>query len=406
MLSVLSRSTFLLGVATVLNYAALLIFARTGGPEAFGRYLLALAVAMALSVVVNYSSQRVFTRDVLETGSEQRSFNAVMSVRFILGSVGLVGLLLWGYWSSAGTPLAAVFLVFYIFQINFLFEYHATNAQLAAITLFEKTFFCVTASGWALTFGFTWHIYGFFLLGSIITLFLQSRRYPEIVKTFRFSPTEDIRRYATRYIDLVIIDLVQLTYGNFSRLIIQHKNGLLDFGTVSIGFQIIKIASIFQTQVEYIFRPQTVRLCEAGNLSGLRQHAFKYLWMTTLPTAFGSGFLIFLAEPIILLGFGEEYAAAVQALQIIAVLPVLVNLMRFLEMIFIGLTLYRVNLVLNLLTSFGLLAGLLLLPSGSAISLFLWLIVAVQTFYVVILSIVAIKHLSTQQNGKNRNEHA
>ncbi len=400
MLSVLSRSTFLLGIATVFNYMALLVFARTGGPETFSRYLLALTVATALSVIVNYSSQRVFTRDVLETGSEQRSFNTIMSVRLILGFAGIVGLMLWGFWSAAGTPLAAVFLIFYIFQMNFMFEYHATNSQLATITLFEKLFFCFTASGWALAFGFTWHIYGLFLIGSVIALFLQFRHYPDIVRSFQFSPVDDIRRYAKLYVDLVLIDLLQLTYGNFSRLIIQHKKGLLDFGVVSIGFQIIKIASIFQTQVEYIFRPQTIKLCAGGDLIGLRRHAFKYFWMTTLPTAFGSVFLILLAEPIIHLGFGEEYAAAIPTLQIIAILPILVNLMRFLEMIFIGLSQYRINLVLNLVTSFGLLIGLFVLPSGSGISLFLWLIVAAQTVYIILLSVVAVRHLTSQKNGK------
>lgn len=405
MLGALSRSTLLLGIATILNYGSFIIFARVGGPETFSQYLYGLTIATALSIVVNYSSQRVFTRDVLDTKSEQRSFNGVMTIRLIFGTAGLAGLILWGYWDPNGTPLAAVFLVFYIFQLNFLFEYFATNERLAAITLVEKAFFCIAASGWALTVGFTWHIYGFFLLGSLLALVLQARQYSEILMNFRLSPMQDVCRYAKLYFDLVLIDIVQLTYGNFSRIIIQQKNGLLDFGVVSISFQIIKIASIFQTQVEYIFRPQTIRFCEAGDLRNLKHHAFKYCWMTTLPTLLGSVLLIILAGPIVMIGFGKEYASAIPALQTIAILPVVINLMRFVEMIFIGLSMYRTNLKINLFSSVALLIGLLLIPSGSAISLFLWLIVAIQIIYVAILTAVAVNSLRIQKNRKIRNEH-
>lgn len=409
MLRGLSLSTTLLGIATVLNYVSFAIFARTGGIDTFSRYLLDLTVAGILSIVVCYSSQRVFTKDVIETGSEQRSFNTIMTVKMILGSIGLVGLVIWGYWSTTGTPFAAVFLVFHIFQINFLFEHYATNAQLAFITLIEKAFFSIVASAWALTVGFTSHIYGFFLLGSILALALQGRRYKTLIFGFRPSSAQDIWRYVKRYLDLLLIDIVQLSYGNFSRLIIQQKNGLMAFGLVSIGFQIIKVASIFQTQVEYIFRPQTVRYTQASDLNGLRYHTIRYIGMTTLPTAAGSVLLILLAKPLVLVAFGTEYSAAAPALQIIAILPVLINLMRFVEMIFIGLNQFRINLMLNVVTSAGLLIGMWLVPSGAPVSVFLWLIVMMQAFYVILLSAFATRYLLTQQQTKNRtngNDHA
>lgn len=404
MLRVLSLSTFLLGITTVVNYSAFVVFARTGGVTAFSQYLYDLTIAGVLSIIINYSSQRIYTRDVLESKSEQNSFNAIMTVRLILGIIGIVALILWGLMGSAITPLSAVFLVFYIFQLNFLFEYFSMNIQLAVVTLIEKSVFAAIALTWTLTYGFTWHVYTFFLLSSLIAIALQCRFHKALVSNFSFSAAHDTWRYLKRYLSLTLMDIVQLTYGNFSRLIIQQKKGLLEFGAVSIGFQIIKLASIFQTQAEYIFRPQTVRMAEVGDTDGLKRHALKYLWMTTLPTALGSVILILIAEPLILFGFGEDYSAAVPALKIISILPITINLMRFVEMIFIGLSHYRTTLTLNIVTSLMLMVGLILVPATASTSVFLWLIVGIQVFYVLALSILAAKRLKSQQTnrtGKN-----
>lgn len=396
MLRALSLSTFLLGISTVLNYATFVVFARTGGVVVFSQYLYDITLAAVFSIVVNYGSQRVFTRDVIETGSEQLSFNVVMSVRAIIGGVSILGLVVWGYWGSAGTPLAAVFLVYHVFQLNFLFEYNATNVQLAFITLIEKITFSITAIAWTLNVGFTWHIYALFLASSMLALVLQFTQNSALLVGFRFSPTAEMCRYCKKYISLVLVDLVQLTYGNFSRLIIQQKNGLLDFGAASIGFQIVKIASIFQTQVEYVFRPQTVRLSAARDSGGLKRHAVKYVSMTTLPTIAGSATLFLFAKPLIEVGFGSEYAAAIPALEIISFLPISINLMRFVEMIFVGLGRFQVNLALSFSTSLLLLGGLMLVPTGTSITVFLWLVLAMQAVYVVLLSIVAAIDLTSR----------
>lgn len=397
----LSISTLLLGITTTLNYVLFIIFARVGGVEVFSQYLYDLTMAGVLSVVVNYSSQRVYTHNILETGSEQNSFNVIMTTRAILGSLSLVGIVFWGYWSPSGTPFSAVFLVFYTLQLNFLFEYFATNVQLAVITLIEKAVFFVTAGTWVLTVGFTSHVYGFFLLSSILALALQARIYPMFVRDFNFSSPTEVFRYFKRYIDLVLIDIVQLTYGNFSRLIIQQKNGLLDFGAVSISFQIIKVVSIFQTQAESVFRPQTLLLSAKGDSIGLRRHSIQYLLMTTFPTVLTSLTLILFSKPLILVGFGKDYVGAIPALQVISILPITINLMRYVETVCIGLNLGRLNLMVSILTCFLLLMCLALVPAGSALVVFLALIVAAQIFYLVTLTVVAakrMKHKSSRQD--------
>lgn len=402
MIRALSLSTIVLGITTAINYGTFIVLARVAGAEAFGQYLYDLTTAGVLSVIVSYASQRVFTKDVLETKSDQRSFNSLVTVRFVLGALGLVILILWGSVSDAGTPYAALFLVYHLFQLSFLFEYSSRTVELALITLLEKAVYCILVSFWVLTYGFSWHVYGLFLLSSLLSISIQAGRNKKFVSSFKLCPRYDIQRYLKRYLALVLIDLTQLTYGNFSRLIIQHKNGLLDFGAVSVSFQIIKVASIFQTQAEYIFRPKTIRLTQKCDIGALKEHTRKYLHITTIPTLFGSMLLLFCADPLIHLVFGDQYEKAIPVLQILSVLPVLVNLIRFVEMIHIGLNTHYRNFSLNFLVCAGLLAALTILPSNTPLTTFVWLIASFQFIYLTSISYFAVHKLL--QNNSDRTD--
>jgi O-antigen/teichoic acid export membrane protein len=372
------NSTLISAFGTVVSYALTILLARDSGVTQFGEYLLCLAWAAIMTVLIDCASDAAFSHLSINNENVQSSFNTAVTIRLaaLLCSVGLFG------FAKATDLIDITWLVFIFvmpaFNLGLLFEYYRSNIVFASIICAEKIALLLTTFSLLSFVRFEVAVYLSYAAVTLVSLAWQAYLHGNHIRAFRPARTHAIKAYGDSYWPLLFIALAQMGYGHFSRLIIESKQGIVVFASVSLAFQVIALASVVQNQVDRSFRPMIIETVRAADTFKLRQLIVQYLLISTLPMAIGMIILIVTAPRLINFIFGSEYRLAGQVLTEISPLFISVSLMRLTDLIMLALGLARQSLAVNLGASLMMLLLMQSMPATQSLTIFMAIIVGAQ----------------------------
>ena len=142
---------------------------------------------------------------------------------------------------------------------------------------------------------------------------------------------------------------LNLVYGYYTRLIIEFRNGMEAFASAAIALQIVNLASLFQSQVDRSFRTPIFKAIENKNKLEFIAVTRRYIIYTTIPTIFGCLILYYGSSFIGAVLFPTGYGDLVSSLEILAITPLSVNMMRLGEAFFTGAHKIKINVLITLI---------------------------------------------------------
>lgn len=365
-------------VGTLVSYFLIIILSRDGGVAQFGEYMLYLAWAAIMTVLIDCASDAAFIHLSIKKGNVQTAFNTVFTIR-VLALLVLVGF--FGFAKAIGFTdiswLVFIF-VFPAFNLGLLFEFYRSNVEYSAIICIEKIALLISNITLLSFVKFEIAVYLSYATIALVSLAWQSYRYINHIRAFRLATAHFIKAYANSYWPLLLIALSQISYGHFSRVIIEAKQGILVFASVSIAFQVIAIASIIQSQIDRNFRPLIIDIITVGNAIKVREIILHYLLIGTLPMTIGAIILFIISPQLIDFLFGPNYKLAGQVLREISPLFISISLMRLSDLLLLAMNLVRQSLMINICTSIGMLFIMQSMPATQSLTIFVATIVCAQ----------------------------
>jgi O-antigen/teichoic acid export membrane protein len=192
-------------------------------------------------------------------------------------------------------------------------------------------------------------------------------------------------RYFFSYYPVFLIILSQLVYGNFSRLIINNKAGVIAFAAITLAFQIVNLISIFQSQIDRHIRPMVIDAVHAGDWPALKALTKSYIVFYLVPIMLGCIILGVFSVQIMGILFGPKWSEAGHALSYASPLILTIACMRFLDILVIPLHAAKMNLLVNIIAG-GALFSLLWLNRNTTLVSYVVLIVLCQTAHVAFMT--------------------
>lgn len=387
------KSTVISAFGTSASYVLTILLARDSGAAPFGEYMLCLAWAAIMTVLIDCASDAAFSHLSINGGNVQTAFNTVMTIRAV-AFLALVGF--FGFAKAIGLtniPWLVLIFVFPAFNLGLLFEFYRSNIEFAAIICIEKIALLMINVALLSFVEFKAAVFSSYATVTLVSLAWQAYRYSNHISAFCPAAAHLIKDYANSYWPLLLIALAQISYGHLSRLIIEAKQGIVVFASVSLAFQVIAIASIIQSQIDRNFRPLIVEIVRVGDTSRLREIVTHYLLIGTLPMALGAISIFIIAPWLIDCLFGPDYQLAGLVLREISPLFVSISLMRLTDLVMLALNLVRQSLAINLGTSIVMLFLMQSVPATQSLTLFIAIIVCAQFAQATLSGVFAIRML-------------
>jgi O-antigen/teichoic acid export membrane protein len=379
------NATFISAIGTIASYALTIILARmSDSAEPFGIYMLCLTWAAVMTVLIDCASSSSFSHISIKSDNIQAAFNTVITVRLV-AFLGLCLIFTLAKISKL-TDLPWQVLIFIIPSLNLgiLFEYYRTNTEFAVIICIEKISLFLMCNLLLKYYSFETSIYLSYATIAIFSLVYQALIQFSHVRQFKFTSCSIVSNYLVLYWPIILIGVSQIGYGHVSRLVIEYKQGIIVFASLSLAFQIVSIASMIQTQVDRSFRPALIDSIHKKDLNKLRILLQQYFGIGVLPMILLSLICYVSAPYFISFVFGPEYQIASDILQVISPLFLSISLMRLSDHIMLGLDLFKQNLTINFCTSFLMILMLSCLPSTKPLVAFLIVIVGAQYLQIII----------------------
>lgn len=372
------KSTVISAFGTSASYALTIMLARDSGAAPFGEYMFCLAWAAIMTVLIDSASDAAFSHLSINGGNIQAAFNTVMTIR---AAVLLVLIGIFGFARAIGLidiPWLVFIFVFPAFNLGILFEFYRSNVGFAAVICVEKIALLMVNIALLSFVKFEVAVYLSYATITLISLAWQVYRYSNHIRALRLATVHSIKAYVNSYWPLLLIALAQISYGHLSRLVIEGKQGIVVFASVSLAFQVIALASIIQTQVDRTFRPMIIETVKVGDTSRLRELISHYLLIATLPMAIGAIIIFIVASWLIEFLFGPEYQLAGQVLREISPLFVSISLIRLTDLTMLALNLVRQSLAINVGASLLMLLLMQSVPATQSLTLFMAIVVGAQ----------------------------
>lgn len=309
MLRIVYQLFFLLknnAVSALLAYAVSILLARELGAEDFGFYSYILVLSSIGMVVVNFATDSTAAVQYAKLGSVGATMSLFLSLRIILYSTYLV-LLAGISFSNCELALALFCLSVPFANLSFLFEIEKKNVKYSYIFLFERfLYFSIIFIVKFLFFVDLKYVFFSFLITSLLSLVLQLYLSSEILKKFTFSVSA-AQGLIKENVPIVLVALSTLSYGGFSRLLLEEKLGLFSLGIYSAGWQFVKVITIFQAQIDRTWRLTISQNVVQRCASGLIGACISFLCFGTLPVIIFSYIFYVFSEDIVQIIYTEEY---------------------------------------------------------------------------------------------------
>lgn len=382
-------------IGSAASYLLTLSLARHLGPTEFGRYSYIMIMGSIASVLVNFSTDN--TAPVLYAQSKDKAdvLSTVFSVRLLFFGIVLV-CVPWAYSKDPALAVGILAISVFSFNLGFIYECSGTIVRYSYIYLVERVSYvlsilCLIFLGMVTVS----RIFGFLFLVTAGSCIWQIYSNHAVLKHFKPLDRKGLRTIIAGNGFLVLIGLATFAYGGFSRLIFESKFGLAELGVYSAGWQLTMIITLFQAQVDRLWRLKLSSALLRKDLSNFTQHVKSYLVLTTLPVmCFSIGVYLFTPQLIHFL-FGEKYVLLLKLMPVFCLYFPIINLHGLSVILWIGLGNRTEYLLISLLVSVAFLSVLMTLPAALGLPTFAFVVVGTHGLSVLYLLLrFYVKHVS------------
>lgn len=372
-------------IGAAASYFLTLTLAKHLGPTEFGRYSYILIIGSIASVLVSFSTDS--TAPVLFAHKRDKNavISAVYSVRLAFFLLILIALP-FAYYFDPALALGVLAIAAFSLNLGFFYEFSGLAVLYSYIYLVERIIYvllvlCLVFLGNANVP----RIFGFLLLVTAASCAWQWYSNVIYLKKFKLVDLREFGQILESNIFLVLIGLAAFAYGGYSRLIFQNKFGLAELGIYSAGWQLTTAITLFQAQVDRLWRLKLSSALLQGDLTCFADHVKSYLLLTTLPVV-AFGLLVYLFTPqLIGLLFGEKYMLLLKLMPVFCLYFPIINLHGLSVMLWIGLGNRTEYLLVSFFVCIAFIALLLALPPRLGLPKFALVVVCTHGLSVVYL---------------------
>jgi PST family polysaccharide transporter len=356
-------------IGSAASYFLSIYLANKLGTEKFGLYSYILVVSSISVIFINWASDQTAPSYFSEGKSKSEIFNIVLTSRLLVSFIVTIFLL---FWKEIDVFVFAAVLVINVsaFNLSFLFEISAKNTLYSFVYMVERLFYVFLV----FTLFFLGHedleyVIGSYLIVTLVSLGVQYL-YLERKSLFTYKQPRpfDLFVYFKKNVPFVIISLSAFVYGGISRLFIGDKLGMSALGVFSSGMQITVLASIFQAQVERIWRvPLFVSFSECDKVK-IKTNVWSFIKLSTFPSFLVAIVFALFSNQIVEVLFSKEYKILGSVLPVISLFFVTINLTSLLTICWFALKKSKEYLIISGMISLVLVGILYILPSTATLA--------------------------------------
>lgn len=371
LLKEISSSTILSACTSILAFGLNLYIARLFEIDQYGRYELLISIATVLSLLILYGSDTLLSKLFSNGLTEQQLYNRTITQKLISFFLILTAII----FIKSEIALAFISINISCFNLGWLFEIRRKNSRFALIQFIEKVIHVLIIL----------LLYNFFdlsinlllislLCANLLSVGYQHLANKELIKGFNLDwyCKKDLINATL----IVIISLFEYFNSGIAKLIISEKLSLEEVAIYSQGIKLLVIITIFQSQIQKIFRPI---------LFELKSRSFKelikpYIFYSTLPAIF-FGYCVYLIFPYYLNLLPQSYTQAIGFSFPLAIFFVIVNIHALFKILYIKFDEIGKELSITLIMGVIKVITILIIPFNKSLTLF-YMILVIDTFMI------------------------
>lgn len=338
------------GTNAVVGLITTMFLARVADVEEYGLYLLMFANATILNLIIDYSSEKCFIDFCSNKNFKfNKAISNIITLRFLLLIVITIGISIYNIISNNEFGMLLILFLIPSQYLGCLYEKLDRNITYVLILFLEKIIML------ALSFlllelmnsDFYPTICLAYFISSILTLILQ---YSLVKKYVIFNPNfRDIFLYIRSYFLVLAIAILQLSYTVLSRLIIEKNYGIDTFLGISIALQIISLGSIYQTQIDKVFRKKLNDEYYNHNSNNLKFIIAEYFKFAIMPMITISLLIFYFSNDILNFIYGEKYSEYSSILSVLSFILITIPILRLFDLISIIVNKTKKSVISNIL---------------------------------------------------------
>ena len=388
MIGVVAKASIFSAGASLFAYGLTILLARGDSQSAFAAFSYTIVWALVFVQLLDLAAEQCVThlvksRELVPSRVVANLYTAKLACTAVLFGLVVLANEVFG----AGIPYAAFLFLVPAFYLGPVFELRALNLIFVKLLLCEKIALVFFSFVYLRYRPLDMGVYLAYFGVSIASLALQFRflriERPRLIHFDSKLVTDYVLTYWPIYLTLI----AQLAYGHFSRIVIEAKLGLIAFASVSLALQIVNSLAIVQTQVDRHVRPRIIETINANQFGLLWQLSRRYVTHYLGSLALACAVLFVCAEGLVVLLFGEQWRQVAMYLQYLTPLVISVALLRYLDILSLGLYTSRANLLANCMAAILLVTTLTQIPQGYPAHFFLLAIVAFQYMHVLVVGL-------------------
>ncbi|MBW7835270.1 MAG: oligosaccharide flippase family protein [Sphingomonadales bacterium] len=371
-------------IGSAASYILTINLANYLGATSFGLYSYILIVATIIQVLVIYATDISAPTMAAGGADHQRIYNKIITFRCVIFVLVIIILLLW---PSVEFTILLGILALSISAINLSFfsEIKRQNTKYSFIYMIERLLYV------ALVFTLIFinylqliHVFIIYFTVTFISLGVQYNLYSDNLKNYSVPKIKNLTVILYHNLPLVLITLSSFAYGGISRIILEDKLGLQPLGIFSAGMQLTALISIFQAQVDRVWRLPLFSALVDRELPVLWRQIYSYLFLTTLPVIVLAIFTYLYGGGIVSLLFIQEYGPLKELMPQFSLFFILINVNALLAILWIGFGARNEYLFISVFFGLAVLSILKMLPSTVQLSEIVMVILSVQALQTIV----------------------
>jgi O-antigen/teichoic acid export membrane protein len=329
------------------------------GPEKFGIYSHVLIIASIVSIFINFGTDQVSPLLLTKFKNIGLVLNVVNSIKLLILFPTILALLI----IYKNELLFLIFigcLLITNFNFSFIYEACNRNAKYSYIYLFERSSYIALIFIILLFDKLTLeYLFLIALITASLSILYQWTDLNTFVVKYGNVPYKFIMSSAFYSLPIFLIGISNYSYGGYSRLILERQLGDRELGIYSVGWQLITIGTIYQSQVSRLWRIKFTEAIQSYDHTNLVRDLKSYLLFSTLPMSLVSLFILFANDSIVFLLFSEQYTGLSSVLSILGFYLIVINLAGLVDMLWVALSKTYVFMIINIFSAICLILFLL-----------------------------------------------
>jgi len=371
-------------VASASSYVLTVYLMKAFNLKVFGYYSYVLVFSSFYSILMVYATDQTTTRNFFK---RSENIDVITEVVFFRVAMLVVGASILSFFYDYTFIIGFVAFCLPSLSISYGYEARSRNFKYALIFLAERLLYSLLVF---LIFNFVEpNLLILFFVLIVVSLLSFVYQFLDLNLSFRWQfvsfvmPLKIVKENSS----MMLATLALFSYGGFSRLILEHNSDYEMLALYSAAWQFVMLGTLFQTQIERVFRPKISNI--ENVLSSYGALIKLYFYHAFAPMLLFSVFVFCFGADLFLLIVGEKYSGSQYLIKIFALYFLVISVDSLVRMIY--LKLHLDNTYRNIQVFFALLLFIILLLVGDvSVVVFASLVCVAHTFATVMSSIFII----------------